>query len=381
MESCIYCPIEDDHRFTANRSDEPKYSHVNNPDTNQIGREKSKLDQTTRHLYLYLNEMANQPLLKPKEELVVSANFRNCTLRARAIKIISRRFYKRASDIKNANGKERKIHECINLSHKRRIIALKKAYLKRAGELKNRFIRSNLRLVVSIANRYKGKGLPISDLIQEGNIGLIKAVEKFDHKRGNKFSTYAVWWIQQSISRAIVEQVKLVRLPAYVIEKSSKIHQIKSKLLGEIDNNLIPHQISKELKLPVDAVKRFLGGGVNIVFLDSSVNFNVHEKHHEESQINYLDLLENHTYSDPDFITAARSLSKYLNEVLSALTHREKDIIKMRFGLDDYSPKTLDEVGRKYNLTRERIRQIERESLQKIYNSGKRESLRSFITS
>jgi RNA polymerase primary sigma factor len=380
MDFEIHETVENDGKCRVENYHSRKNSCANKSNRQGVDKEERKPEDASRLLYLYLNDMSNQPLLKPKEEIILSSNMWNCRKKAKFMKLRLKSRYHDPRKTTSGNECKSKKGVSLNLSNNRRIIALMKAYTRRAEELRSRFINGNLRLVVSVANRYKGRGLPVSDLIQEGNIGLIRAVEKFNHKRGNKFSTYAVWWIQQTISRSIIEQVKLVRIPTFVTEQSSKIHEIRSKLRSQIADERIPEEISRELNLPIDAVKRILGSGINIFYLDSLVNFNGNDKHHEDSQITYLELLKNHRCSDPDYIASGRALSKHIDEVLKALAPKEEEIIKMRFGLGQDSPKTLDEIGQKYNLTRERVRQIEKQSLHKIYSSERREILRSFIT-
>ena len=298
---------------------------------------------------MYLKEIGKVPLLTAAEEIDL------------AMKI--------EAGVAATEELERAEEEGVELERreKRRLTRVEQVGL----DAKQQLIEANLRLVVSIAKRYVGRGMLFLDLIQEGNLGLIRAVEKFDYTKGFKFSTYATWWIRQAITRAIADQARTIRIPVHMVETINKLVRIQRQLLQELGREPTPEEIGKQMDLPAERVREIQKISQEPVSLETPIG------EEEDSQLG--DFIEDDAAIEPPKAAAESMLREALDDQLKTLSERERDVIKLRFGLVDGHPRTLEEVGREFGVTRERIRQIESKTLAKLRHPNRSNKLRDFL--
>ena len=303
---------------------------------------------------MYLKEIGKVPLLNPDEEIVL-AQAMSAGAEAKA----------RLDELEE----QRKNGETPEISPEEEA-QLRKVYQKGESS-KQKLAEANLRLVVSIAKRYVGRGMLFLDLIQEGNLGLIKAVEKFDYTKGYKFSTYATWWIRQAITRAIADQARTIRIPVHMVETINKVIRVSRQLLQELGHDPSPAEISAEMGMPVEKVREILKIAQEPVSLETPIG--------EEEDSHLGDFIPDEGASEPSEAASFTLLKEQLMDVLSTLTPREEKVLKLRFGIEDGRSRTLEEVGKEFNVTRERIRQIEAKALRKLRHPSRSKKLKDFL--
>ncbi len=296
---------------------------------------------------MYLKEIGKVPLLSPEEEIEL------------------------AQKMSDGNLAQEQIEEAGEASFTPENLARMNRIIKEGEKAKQKLAEANLRLVVSIAKRYVGRGLLFLDLIQEGNLGLIKAVEKFDYTKGYKFSTYATWWIRQAITRAIADQARTIRIPVHMVETINKVIRVSRQLLQELGHDPSPEEIADEMSMPVDKVREILKIAQEPVSLETPIG--------EEEDSHLGDFIPDEGASEPSEAASFTLLKEQLVDVLSTLTPREEKVLKLRFGIEDGRTRTLEEVGKVFNVTRERIRQIEAKALRKLRHPSRSKKLKDFL--
>jgi len=331
-----------------------------------------------RLLQLYFKEMGEISLFTPKQELIESAKIKKCENKSKEIKykiekILDRDLGERLEDVfRNINHYKKNIK---NFNTRKKIITKKillRKYSVKTNKFKNNFVKANLRLVVSISKKYLSRGQPLSDLIQEGNFGLIRAVEKFDYTKGYKFSTYASWWIHQSISRSILDQTRTIRVPVYILEQATKINRISAIITKSSGVKPLPEEISDKIGLSPNNVKKILESIKDVAHLDSPVM-------NGDANSTLIEFISDDKIATPDKAVTNLMMSDKIQFFLEKLSPREETIIKMRYGLLRDKNYTLDEIGTHFDLTRERIRQIEKRALEKLHKADSTEILKSFL--
>lgn len=306
---------------------------------------------------MYLKEIGKVPLLSADEEIELAQKMEAGSVAVEKIPLLKER-----------------LAETGDEQEKEEIQAEIKALqldVDRGSDAKKRLAEANLRLVVSIAKRYVGRGMLFLDLIQEGNLGLIKAVEKFDYRKGYKFSTYATWWIRQAITRAIADQARTIRIPVHMVETINKLIRVSRQLLQELGREPTPEEIAEEMKMPVERVREILKISQEPVSLETPIG--------EEEDSHLGDFIKDDNVPVPADAAAFTLLKEQLEEVLGTLTEREQKVLTLRFGLEDGRARTLEEVGKEFNVTRERIRQIEAKALCKLRHPSRSRKLKDYL--
>lgn len=298
------------------------------------------------HVKMYLKEIGKVNLLTPEEELSLA---------------------KRMADGETAKAQLEEIGEDIDEDTKKQIDLL----IADGEKAKKSLAEANLRLVVSIAKRYVGRGMLFLDLIQEGNLGLIKAVDKFDYTKGYKFSTYATWWIRQAITRAIADQARTIRIPVHMVETINKLVRVSRQLVQELGREPTPEELAKELNMPVDKVREISKISQEPVSLETPIG--------EEEDSHLGDFIPDEDAPAPSEAVSFVLLKEQLGAVLETLSEREAKVLRLRFGLDDGRARTLEEVGKEFDVTRERIRQIEAKALRKLRHPSRSKKLKDFL--
>ncbi len=306
---------------------------------------------------MYLKEIGKVPLLSAEEEIDLAQKMENGVLAHEKIMIL-----------KNRKEKAQTEEELADLDAEIRRLTFEQD---RGEDAKKRLAEANLRLVVSIAKRYVGRGMLFLDLIQEGNLGLIKAVEKFDYRKGYKFSTYATWWIRQAITRAIADQARTIRIPVHMVETINKLIRVSRQLLQELGREPAPEEIAAQMNMPVERVREILKISQEPVSLETPIG--------EEEDSHLGDFIQDDNVPVPADAAAFTLLKEQLSEVLGTLTEREQKVLTLRFGLEDGRARTLEEVGKEFNVTRERIRQIEAKALRKLRHPSRSRKLKDYL--
>ena len=306
---------------------------------------------------MYLKEIGKVPLLSAEEEINLAQRMEEGNVATEKIQLLKARMEEAKDEAEKAEIQEE-------------IKAMQKD-IDLGSDAKKRLAEANLRLVVSIAKRYVGRGMLFLDLIQEGNLGLIKAVEKFDYRKGYKFSTYATWWIRQAITRAIADQARTIRIPVHMVETINKLIRVSRQLLQELGREPSPEEIAAEMNMPVDRVREILKISQEPVSLETPIG--------EEEDSHLGDFIKDDNVPVPADAAAFTLIKEQLEEVLGTLTEREQKVLTLRFGLEDGRARTLEEVGKEFNVTRERIRQIEAKALRKLRHPSRSRKLKDYL--
>ena len=305
---------------------------------------------------MYLKEIGKVPLLTAEEEIELAKKMEAGNVASEKINILKKR-------LETASEEEQEEIRADIKEFQKEVDA--------GSDAKKRLAEANLRLVVSIAKRYVGRGMLFLDLIQEGNLGLIKAVEKFDYRKGYKFSTYATWWIRQAITRAIADQARTIRIPVHMVETINKLIRVSRQLLQELGREPTPEEIAAEMNMPVERVREILMISQEPVSLETPIG--------EEEDSHLGDFIQDDNVPVPADAAAFTLLKEQLEEVLGTLTEREQKVLTLRFGLEDGRARTLEEVGKEFNVTRERIRQIEAKALLKLRHPSRSRKLKDYL--
>ena len=306
---------------------------------------------------MYLKEIGKVPLLSAEEEIELAKKMEAGNLATEKIQLLKNRLEEEQDETEQESIKAEIKALQLDVDH--------------GSDAKKRLAEANLRLVVSIAKRYVGRGMLFLDLIQEGNLGLIKAVEKFDYNKGYKFSTYATWWIRQAITRAIADQARTIRIPVHMVETINKLIRVSRQLLQELGREPAPEEIAKEMNMPVERVREILKISQEPVSLETPIG--------EEEDSHLGDFIKDDNVPVPADAAAFTLLKEQLEEVLGTLTEREQKVLTLRFGLEDGRARTLEEVGKEFNVTRERIRQIEAKALRKLRHPSRSRKLKDYL--
>ena len=306
---------------------------------------------------MYLKEIGKVPLLSAEEEIDLAQKMEEGNVAQEKIVILKNRIEESEdeAEIEDFRAEIKVLQKTVDIG----------------ADAKKRLAEANLRLVVSIAKRYVGRGMLFLDLIQEGNLGLIKAVEKFDYRKGYKFSTYATWWIRQAITRAIADQARTIRIPVHMVETINKLIRVSRQLLQELGREPSPEEIAEEMSMPVERVREILKISQEPVSLETPIG--------EEEDSHLGDFIKDDNVPVPADAAAFTLLKEQLEEVLGTLTEREQKVLTLRFGLEDGRARTLEEVGKEFNVTRERIRQIEAKALRKLRHPSRSRKLKDYL--
>ena len=300
---------------------------------------------------MYLKEIGRVPLLDARQEVRVAARIKRGLEASEHLAVLEE------------SGEIDRL-DLADLSRYKRLV--------RDGDrASDELIRANLRLVVSIAKRYVGRGMVLLDLVQEGNLGLMRAVEKFDHTKGFKFSTYATWWIRQAITRAIADQARTIRIPVHMVEAMNRVRRVQRQMHQELKREPTVEELAAEVDEPVEKIREILRIGLDPLSLDSPVG--------DEDESNLADFIKDENAAAPVDVAARHLLASAVGDVLVELSDREQEVVRLRFGLEDGRPRTLEEVGRQFGVTRERIRQIEAKTLAKLRHPHRSDRLRDYL--